>query len=87
MCIRDSTRDYKDTADNANRTNFFTTYNGFINPSQVKGSWKRYSQKYLNQETLMACGYGDGGGGTTREMLENQRRLSKGCLLYTSRCV
>ena len=72
------TRDYKDTADNANRTNFFTTYNGFINPSQVKGSWKRYSQKYLNQETLMACGYGDGGGGTTREMLENQRRLSKG---------
>ena len=72
------TRDYKDGPENANRTNFFTTYNGLLNPSQVKGSWKRYSQKYLNQETLMAFGYGDGGGGSTEWMLENQRRLSKG---------
>lgn len=72
------TRDYQDGPKNANRTNFFTTYNGIINPSQVKGSWKRYSQKYLNQETLLAYGYGDGGGGPTTWMLENQRRLEKG---------
>lgn len=72
------TRDYQDGPKNANRTNFFTTYNGIINPSQVKGAWKRYSQKYLNQETLLAYGYGDGGGGPTTWMLENQRRLEKG---------
>ena len=72
------TRDYKEDSTNANRTNFFTTYNGLLNPSQVKGSWKRYSQKYLNQQTLMSYGYGDGGGGTTTWMLENGRRMAKG---------
>lgn len=55
-----------------------TTYNGYINASQVKGAWQRYQQKYLNDKVLMAFGYGDGGGGPTKEMLENQRRLAKG---------
>lgn len=55
-----------------------TTYNGYINASQVKGAWQRYQQKYLNNKVLMAFGYGDGGGGPTKEMLENQRRLAKG---------
>lgn len=77
------TRDYKEGQEinkraKVYRTNFFTTYSGYINPSQVMGSWKRYSQKQLNQETLMAFGYGDGGGGPTRDMLEQQRRLSRG---------
>lgn len=58
--------------------NFFTTYNGMLEPSQVKGSWQRYQQKYLNSEVLMAYGYGDGGGGPTREMLEAGRRMEKG---------
>lgn len=71
------TRDFK-ASPAANRTDFFTTYNGMLAPSQVMGSWKRYSQKYLNQQTLMSCGYGDGGGGTTSWMLENQRRMEKG---------
>lgn len=70
-------RDYKTIPDDK-RTDFFTTYNGLLAPSQVMGSRKRYSQKYLNQRTLMACGYGDGGGGTTDWMLENQRRMAKG---------
>lgn len=71
------TRDYHEQG-RAGRTNFFTTYNGDINPSQIMGGWKRYSQKYLNHEVLNSFGHGDGGGGATKEMLENQRRLSAG---------
>jgi len=72
------TRDYNKETGGSNKSKYFTTYNGYINPSQVKGSWARYSQKYLNQEVLMAFGYGDGGGGPTADMLESQRRLAKG---------
>lgn len=71
------TRDYK-TPPEPGRTDFFTTYNGTINASQIKGGWERYSQKYLNGEVLNSFGHGDGGGGATREMLENYRRLAKG---------
>ena len=59
-------------------TEHFTTYNAYLNPTYVKGAWERYSQKYLNDEVLMSFGYGDGGGGPTKDMLENQRRLEKG---------
>ncbi len=73
------TRDYNKAAvEGGFQTGHYTTYNGDINPSQVKGGWKRYSQKYLNNEILNSFGYGDGGGGATSEMLENQRRLSTG---------
>lgn len=58
--------------------NRFTTYNAMLEPSQVKGSWSRYQQKDKNNEVLMAFGHGDGGGGPTKEMIENQRRLEKG---------
>ncbi len=72
-------RDYNKAAvEGGTETEHFTTYNGYINPSQVKGGWKRYSQKYLNREVLMSFGFGDGGGGPTPDMLENQRRLAKG---------
>lgn len=55
-----------------------TTYTGIINPNQVLGTWKRYQNKDINEETLMLFGYGDGGGGPTKEMLENAKRLSYG---------
>ncbi len=72
-------RDYESSSvEGSERTSHFTTYNGYLSPSQVKGGWERYSQKYLNDEVLMSFGYGDGGGGPTRDMLENQRRLAKG---------
>ncbi len=72
-------RDYNKAAEEGGtETEHFTTYNAYINPSQVKGAWARYSQKYLNDEVLMSFGYGDGGGGPTKDMLENQRRLEKG---------
>lgn len=57
---------------------YFTTYNGELCPSQVMGGWQRYQQKNVNSEALMSFGYGDGGGGPTREMLENHRRMEKG---------
>ena len=59
-------------------TEHFTTYNAMLNPSQVKGSWQRYSQKHLNKEVLMSYGWGDGGGGPTKLMLESQRRMERG---------
>lgn len=72
-------RDYKKAAvEGGTETEHFTTYNAYINPSQVKGGFERYSQKYLNDEVLMSFGYGDGGGGPVKDMLENQRRLAKG---------
>ena len=55
-----------------------TTYVGDITPSMVLGSWNRYQQKEYNNETVITYGFGDGGGGPTREMLERQRRLAYG---------
>lgn len=73
------TRDYnKGAVEGGYESAHFTTYNGEIKPTQMKGAWKRYSQKYLNDEVLCSFGYGDGGGGPTAEMLENQRRMAKG---------
>lgn len=60
------------------RDNRFTTYNAMLEPKQVKGAWSRYQQKDKNKEVLMAYGFGDGGGGPTKYMIENQRRLEKG---------
>lgn len=59
-------------------TPYYTTYNGLLDPFSIKGSWKRYLQKDINDEVLVAYGYGDGGGGPTIEMLENAKRLNKG---------
>lgn len=56
----------------------FTTYNGMLEPNQVKGGWQRYQQKHITDEVMMCFGYGDGGGGPTKEMLENARRMSAG---------
>lgn len=73
------TRDYNKAAvEGGTETEHFTTYNGFLNPSQMKGGWARYSQKELNEEVLCSFGFGDGGGGPTKEHLENQRRMSQG---------
>jgi len=68
-----STQDY----DKDNKT-INTTYNGNTNPSQVMGCWQRYQQKEINTEVLNCFGFGDGGGGPTKEMLEYTKRLGKG---------
>ncbi|MBE7050918.1 MAG: alpha-mannosidase, partial [Ruminococcaceae bacterium] len=53
-------------------------YNGSCNPSMLLGTWERYQQKELNNETIVSFGYGDGGGGPTDEFLEKERRLEYG---------
>lgn len=60
--------------------NFFTTYNGMLHPDAIIGGWHRYQQKELNNDILISYGYGDGGGGPTREMLETSKRMEKGMI-------
>jgi alpha-mannosidase len=50
---------------------YFATYNSMANPSESLGAWSNFQQKEMQRDLLMAYGYGDGGGGPTREMLEN----------------
>ena len=52
------------------------TYNAEVEPAQVLATWKRFQQKELHANLLMAYGFGDGGGGPTREMVENLQVLS-----------
>jgi alpha-mannosidase len=55
-----------------------TTYCPDLKPTHVMGTWKRYGQKPINDELFLVYGHGDGGGGPTREMLENVRRMARG---------
>lgn len=55
-----------------------TTYNGLENPRHIMGCWQRYHQKDCSRKVLTVYGYGDGGGGSTREMIEMGRRLKEG---------
>lgn len=54
---------------------FYYTYNGKVTAYSVAGIWEGYRDKNVNRELLLAYGYGDGGGGVNREMLEMRRRL------------
>ena len=56
---------------------WFYTYNGKLTPKTVKGAWEAYKDKDVNKELLISYGYGDGGGGVNRDMLEQRRRLDK----------
>jgi len=51
------------------------TYNGMMNPHSVVGSWEKFHDKNLSNETLISYGFGDGGGGVNRDMLEMGRHL------------
>ncbi|CAG7644505.1 alpha-mannosidase [Paenibacillus allorhizosphaerae] len=52
-------------------------YNGVLRAETAQGIWDRYHDKELNSELIMSFGYGDGGGGANREMLEYRRRLDE----------
>lgn len=56
---------------------FYYTYNGKVTPESVQGIWEGYRDKSLNSSLLLAYGFGDGGGGVNREMLEMRRRLDE----------
>ncbi len=49
----------------------FATYNASLAPFAVLGSWAKLQHKETQKTMLMSYGYGDGGGGPTREMNEN----------------
>ncbi len=60
---------------------FAATYNSDASPAEVIGTWRNFQQKdYASPgdalPILMAYGYGDGGGGPTREMLENIHEMA-----------
>ncbi|MGH4037596.1 MAG: alpha-mannosidase [Sphaerochaeta sp.] len=60
------------------KSSFYTTYNGILQSDVLIESWKRYQEKEINNDILIAFGYGDGGGGANRQMLEVSNRLEKG---------
>ena len=60
------------------KQSFFTTYNGMLHPASIMGGWERYQNKEINNDILISYGYGDGGGGPTRKMLEVSKRMEKG---------
>jgi alpha-mannosidase len=68
-----STRDY--LKKNEPVKNFSTTYNGRQDAKQIMGTWQRFQNKDVSKEVLTCYGFGDGGGGPTEEMLEQNRRL------------
>jgi len=55
---------------------YATTYNGKISAAEIFGTWNNFSQKETHNELITAYGYGDGGGGPTREMIENVEQLA-----------
>ncbi|HEX6293473.1 MAG TPA: alpha-mannosidase [Herpetosiphonaceae bacterium] len=51
------------------------TYIGTLEPREVKGIWDNYKQKDINDTLLHVFGWGDGGGGPTKEMIEMGRTM------------
>lgn len=56
----------------------YTTCNADATPDFFVGTYERFKQKELTDEILFTYGYGDGGGGPTKEFIENIRRAAKG---------
>jgi len=55
----------------------YYTYNGDVKPYTIKGVWDNYNNKDLNRDLLISYGYGDGGGGPTRDQIETITHLNK----------
>jgi alpha-mannosidase len=50
-------------------------YNGAVNGECVVQTWRNFRQKDVHPETLLAVGYGDGGGGVTPAYIEREMQL------------
>lgn len=50
-------------------------YNGRVQPDCHQPTWQNFRGKTKHDETLLAVGYGDGGGGVTPEMLAREKQL------------
>lgn len=53
-------------------------YSGMLTPSEISECYTKNKDKDFGGISFTTVGYGDGGGGTTRQMLETQRRLNRG---------
>jgi alpha-mannosidase len=72
-------------------SDYASTFNAVVSPEQVLGTWRNFQQKDWGPagETLpllMSFGYGDGGGGPTREMLDTIEHLAHFPSLPQVRC-
>jgi alpha-mannosidase len=59
-----------------------STYNAKATPEQIMATWRNFQQKDIREHSkilplLMAYGWGDGGGGPTREMIKNITHLNQ----------
>jgi alpha-mannosidase len=52
------------------------TYNGNMSVGELAKSERQFAQRAVSNHSLYPFGYGDGGGGPTRAMLESGRRLA-----------
>ncbi|MBB3393594.1 glycoside hydrolase family 38 C-terminal domain-containing protein [Rhizobium sp. BK060] len=50
-------------------------YNGFVRPDCFVPTWRNFKDKDKHDTTLLAVGYGDGGGGVTPEMIVREEQL------------
>jgi alpha-mannosidase len=50
-------------------------YNGDVEPGAILPTWKNFRGKTAHSQSLLAVGYGDGGGGPTSEMIERELEL------------
>ena len=73
-----STTEYESLASYPKKTSHETTYNGVLTPSQILGTRQRFQDNALCFSNLHLYGYGDGGGGPTKQMLENHKRMKAG---------
>jgi alpha-mannosidase len=48
---------------------------GLVTPKDIKKSWEAYQEKEKSENVLQTFGFGDGGGGPTREHVESARFL------------
>ncbi len=55
-----------------------TCYEGALLPYEAADTWQSYKNKALNLHTLVAYGYGDGGGGPDVDILERLQRYHDG---------
>ncbi|MBO0448401.1 alpha-mannosidase [Enterococcus sp. MJM12] len=63
--------------ENSWESNWYYTYNGELEPETVLGVYNAYRDKNINDELLISYGFGDGGGGVNRDMLEKRRKLDQ----------
>jgi len=52
-----------------------SNYSADVAPLVAVGAWKRFKNKDLTKNVLISYGFGDGGGGPTRQMIENMRAI------------